>query len=444
MPDSTELPRDPASGPDSPRDSTRNPAQDSPVCSHLSILVSDPQKQRADQVKASSSYVTYQISTKIDNRPNPAHRRRQLHIADKSKKPTDIIVVHRRYSDFVLLHTVLTQDHPSCIVPPLPDKKVLQYIAGDRFGHSFTQKRCHSLQNFLRRISEHPVLSQSRMLETFLVSSDWDAYRRTLSGTLVANKEEVSDALMNAFKTVHNQSEEFTEIKEKSEKLDHNVSKIDKIFHRVVKRQEAISDDFGKFSQSLRELQELVSDGSESDKALCAKVKTFNEGISQLSYGLRDVSKYLDYEYIVDLKDMEHYIDNVKQTIKLKDQKQIDYEELNDYLTKSINEKNNLVSGYGGSNYFASKLEELAGINQEVARRDKISKLETKIGSLTTEVENAKEVADAFEREVLKEVNIFEGIKTKELKSSLTALADNQIEFYQKMVDTWSKVEQGL
>lgn len=152
----------------------------------------------------------------------------------------------------------------------------------------------------------------------------------------------------------------------------------------------------------------------------------------------------MEYEYIVDLKDLEHYIASVNQTVKLKDQKQIDYEELSDYLTRSINEKNNLISGYGGGNFFTSKLEELAGINQEAARREKISKLETKIASLTSEVDSAKEVADAFEREVLKEVGIFEDIKTKELKSSLASLADSQIEFYRQMVDTWTRVEEGL
>lgn len=407
----------------------------------LNIIVSDPQKQRGEQA-ALSSYVTYQISTKTANASYHKNHRKQNY--DKKDGEEEIIVVHRRYSDFLLLYNILNNDHPTCIVPPLPDKKVFQYIAGDRFSNSFTQKRCHSLQNFLRRISSHPVLSQSGILETFLVSNDWDAYRKSLAGSVNGAKEEVSEVFMNAFKSVHNQSEEFVEIKEKSEKLDHNVSKIDKIFHRVVKRQESISEDYGKLNASLQELQELVTTDTQEDSDLRNKIKVFNDGISQLSYGMRDLGKFIDYEYIVDLKDMEHYIDSMKQLIKLKDQKQIDYEELSDYLTRSINEKNNLISGYGGGNFFTSKLEELAGINQEASRREKITKLETKITSLTSEVDNAKKVADAFEQEALKEVSIFEEIKTKELKQSLTSLADNHIHFYQKMVDTWSKIEESL
>ncbi|AAS51300.1 ACR074Wp [Eremothecium gossypii ATCC 10895] len=399
------------------------------------IIVSDPQKQRGDK-SSSGSYVTYQISSK------PATE------GDKRSGEDDITVVHRRYSDFVLLYQILANDYPACIVPPLPDKKVLNYL--DRFSQSFTQKRCHSLQNFLQRLAQHPVLSQSKILHTFLVSSDWDAYQKSLAETVgnLSNKEELTETIMNAFKSVHSQSDEFVEIKEKSGKLDHNVSKIDKLFHRVVKKQEAIAEDYGKLGLSLRELQELVTTGDDRNSEvgnLGTKIKTFNEGMAQLSYSLRDLSRYIDYEYIIDLRDMEDYIDSMKQLIKLKDQKQIDYEELSDYLTRSINEKNNLISGYGsGSNFFKSKLEEFTGINQEAARREKISKLESKVQALTTEVENAKKVADAFEKEALKEVEIFEQIKTRELKRSLTTLADHHIEFYQKMVNTWSKIEESL
>ncbi|AMD22172.1 HGL168Cp [Eremothecium sinecaudum] len=410
------------------------------LCDEWNILVSDPQKQRGVRSSASSSsFVTYQISLKAIGSK-----------ATGSDSDDNITVVYRRYSDFVLLHQVLVSDHTACIVPPLPDKKVLNYIAGDRFSQAFTQKRCHSLQNFLQRLGQHPKLSQSKIFYIFLTSPDWDTYRRNLAGVgSTSNKEEVSEVIMNAFKSVHNQSDEFAEIKERSDKLDHNVTKIDKLFHRVVKKQESIAEDYSRLGNSLLALQELSLSPSEANgynpNALGEKIKIFNEGMSQMSYSLRDLSKYIEYEYIVDLRDMEHYIDSVKQMIKLKDQKQIDYEELSEYLARSVNEKNNLISGYGsGSNFFKSKLEELAGINQEAARREKIYKLESKVQSLTLEVSRAKVVADAFEKEALKEVDVFEQIKTRELKKSLTMLADHHIGFYEKMVNTWSKIEEAL
>lgn len=419
---------------------------------YLNILVSDPQKHKGTEQlgSSSSSYITYQVSTKTNN----PRFHQYFHKSDDGDNDSDqIIVVHRRYSDFFILHQILSNDNPTCIIPPLPDKKFFNYISGDRFSHSFTQKRCHSLQNFLQRISKHYKLSQCRILEIFLANSDWDSYRKNISSSISNlntnnNTDEVTDAFMNAFKTVHNQSEEFMEIKEKMCKLDHNITKIDKLSHRLVKRQESIVEDYGKLNLNLNELQELVTPRDNDplvSHGLSHQIQIFSEGISQLSYGLRELNRSLDYEYIVDLKDMEHYIDSMKQLIKLKDQKQIDFEELCDYLTRSINEKNNLISGYGvGSNFLKSKLEEFAGINQEASRREKITKLESKISSLTAEVENAKEVSDAFEKATLMEVEIFERIKTEELKNSLNSLADWHIRFYEKMVSTWSKIEQSL
>ncbi|CCF58321.1 hypothetical protein KAFR_0E01670 [Kazachstania africana CBS 2517] len=395
----------------------------------LEIIVSDPQKRTGDQ---GTSYVSYQISTKTDN---PSYHKYN----DDTKT---IIVVHRRYSDLLLLHDILSNEYPTCIIPPLPDKKVFQYIAGDRFSQRFTQKRCHSLQNFLRRISLHPILSRSNILEIFLVSNEWDTYKKSFVANLPTNKEEVTDAFMNAFKAVNIQSEEFLEIKEKNDKLDHTISKLDSIYHKVVKKHDSISEDYAKLGTSIQDLTELVS-GSNNDN-LSKKLKVFNDGITQLSYGLNDLNKFLDFEYLVDLKDLEHYIESMRQLLKLKDQKQIDYEELSEYLTKSIKERDNLIAGYGSSNFLTNKLEELAGINQEAARREKINKLEIKITSLGTELEVAKKVADAFEQETLKEVSHFDGIKTKELKESLGNLADEHIKFFEKMLDTWTEVDKDL
>ena len=216
------------------------------------------------------------------------------------------------------------------LVPPLPDKKVFNYLSGDRFSYPFTQKRCHSLQTFLHRLSNHPTLRNSRILDTFLTSSDWDVYRRSLTGQISSG--EVSDVLINAFKHVNRQRDEFVEIKERSDKLDHNLTHLDSLFHKCVKKMDFIGDDLNKLQSSLSGLQELCCDEQDLSNGL----KSFNDGIMQLSYALRDLNLYIDFEYNVDIKDMIHYIEALKQLIRLKDQKLIDYEELSEYLTRSI------------------------------------------------------------------------------------------------------------
>lgn len=419
----------------------------------LEIRVSDPQKKSGDH-GTTGAYVSYQISTKTNNPSYHKSKGSNVSDSDNSKPMMErIIVVHRRYSDLLLLHEILANDHATCIIPPLPDKKVFQYIAGDRFSQRFTQKRCRSLQNFLRRIAYHPILSQSNVLKMFLMSDDWESYRKNIAGALPSNKDEVTDAFMNAFKSVHIQNEAFVEIKDKNDKLDHTITKLDKIFHKIVKKNDTISEDYSKLGTNLQDLNELVSNNKNigkdevknlDDKQLSQNLKIFTDGIIQLSYGLSDLNKYLDYEYLVDLKDLEHYINSMRQLVKLKDQKQIDYEELSEYLTKSVKTRDNLISGYVGSNFFTNKIEEFTGINQDSSRREKISKLENKINSLNIELESAKKIADAFEKETLKEVNLFEETKTQELKGSLGSLADHHIKFYEKMLDTWTDIDSNL
>lgn len=304
----------------------------------------------------------------------------------------------------------------------------------------FTAKRASNLNRFLNRISLHPILKRSKIYHIFLESHDWNSYKSSLKLRnpleSTSASDGLSDVFINAFKSANSQSKEFMEIKERSDKLDENISKIDKIFTKILKRQQDLEQDYYDFSLQIKKLAEL-------EPELQKNFLKFSEGLSALSDGFRNLKTFLDNDYIISLKDLEHYITSIKNLLKLKDQKQIDYEALNEYLVKSIHDKETLLAG-GGSNFFTNKFEELAGVNHEVARREKILKLEKKIENLTKEVANAKTVVDSFEKQALKEIQYFENIKSIELKETLGDLADNNIDFYKKLIDEWSRIEHDL
>lgn len=349
--------------------------------------------------------------------------------------------MRRRFSDFYFLYQVLLSDFPACAIPPLPDKLRLEYIKGDRFGSEFTLKRAASLNRFLKRISLHPVLKRSKIYHIFLESHDWNSYKlnlrvKTNSDSSSAG-EGLSDVFMNAFKSASVQSKEFQEIKERSDKLDENISKIDRIFNKILKRYSDLEIDYQDFSLQIKKLAEL-------EPELEIPFLSFSDGLNSLSVGFANLKEFLDNEYIISLKDLEHYITSIKNLLKLKDQKQIDYEALTEYLNKSITDKNNLLTGGGSSNFFTNKFEELTGVNHEVARREKLSKLEKKIENLTGEVENAKKVVESFEKQTIHEIQYFENIKSVELKNTLGDLADNNIEFYKNLIEKWTKIEKEL
>lgn len=387
---------------------------------YIRSSVVSPQKETDGQ----NAFISYLIQTETNN---PVFQKLKFN-------------VRRRFSDFYFLYQVLLNDYPACAIPPLPDKQRLEYLKGDRFSLEFTAKRASSLNRFLNRISLHPVLKRSKIYQIFLESHDWNSYKTSLKfkNTLDSSSatDGISDVFINAFKSANSQSKEFMELKERSDKLDENISKIDKIFTKILKRQQDLEQDYFDFSLQIKKLADL-------EPELQKDFAKFADGLNSLSDGFRDLKTFLDNDYIISLKDLEHYITAIKNLLKLKDQKQIDYEVLNEYLIKAVHDRETLLAG-GGSNFFTNKFEELAGVNHEVARKEKISKLERKIQDLTKEVDSAKKLVDSFEKQAFNEIQYFENIKSIELKDTLGDLADNNISFYKNLIEKWSNIEHDL
>ena len=81
--------------------------------------------------------------------------------------------VRRRYRDFLWLRGQLTSTFPGAMVPPLPPVDKL-YKGEDRFSAQFIQRRQAGLELFLRRVADHPALTTSTDLKTFLDAKVWE------------------------------------------------------------------------------------------------------------------------------------------------------------------------------------------------------------------------------------------------------------------------------
>ena len=88
------------------------------------------------------------------------------------------IVVERRYNDFLWLADVLKAENEDCLIPELPKKK-----AAGRFSDVFIESRRKALEEFLNKIADHLVLSQSSHFETFLVAPEDSFYAAKLRTT---------------------------------------------------------------------------------------------------------------------------------------------------------------------------------------------------------------------------------------------------------------------
>ena len=72
--------------------------------------------------------------------------------------------------------------------------------------------------------------------------------------------------------------------------------------------------------------------------------------------------------------------------MKLRDQKQVDFEELSEYLQGALTEKENLEStgkgSTGISSYLREKVDYIKNVDQEQAKKERLRKLKSKISEV--------------------------------------------------------------
>ncbi|KAF2772020.1 hypothetical protein EJ03DRAFT_307536 [Teratosphaeria nubilosa] len=354
--------------------------------------------------------------------------------------------VRRRFTDFLFLYKTLAAEYPQCAVPPLPDKHNMAYVRGDRFGPDFTSRRAHSLQRFLKRLTLHPVLRRATLLALFLESSDWNAVmrsrpRRGMSGSDGGSSvlENWTEGFMNAFTKPHKTDKRFQDVNERAKKLDDDLRTVSKTVARVGKREADLENDYTELATQFQKLAAL-------EPGVQDELTKFATSVQQTSEGWKALKEHTDQDYLESLNDMESYITAVKALLKTREQKQLDFEGLTEYLNKNAQERDTIAShgSVGASGFLRQKIEDVRGVDPESSRRERQRKLEVQISRLTTEVEAAKKTTEAFDEEVVKEVNDFERIKAAEFHDTLGGLADANIAFFQGNIEIWERFIQDM
>ncbi|CAK7201322.1 intercellular trafficking and secretion [Sporothrix eucalyptigena] len=290
------------------------------------------------------------------------------------QKPT--VSVRRRFTDFLYLYNSLSKDYPACAVPPIPDKQRMVRVTGDRFGPDFTNRRAYSLQRFLFRLSLHPVLRRAPLLHNFLESGEWNATMRSHSvrvsssdggsygagagsgggsgggsgseqGVTGSMFDAFADSFINVFTKVHRLDRRFVEVREKSDRLDEDLNHVEKVVARVVRRESDLESDLKDLAEQFQKLITLEPGVEDAVRAFAASVEDTAAGLR----GLREIT---DQDYLSSLRDMVAYSGSLKNLLKAREQKQLDYEQLTEYLNKSTADRDHLAMTSGG--YYHSGL----------------------------------------------------------------------------------------
>jgi sorting nexin-4 len=246
--------------------------------------------------------------------------------------------------------------------------------------------------------------------------------------------------MLNAFSKVHKPDKRFIEVTERLAKLDEDLSHIEKIIARVARRQNDLESDYSDLASNIRKFCPL-------EPAIEAPLQTFAGCVDETSRGWKNLKDHTDQNYLGSLRDMEAYISSVKSLLKTREQKQLDFEGLTEYLQKASAERDILASSnpYAHSNslnpttFFKNKLEDIRGVDHETARRDRARKLELKIEELNREVDSSKGTSEMFDEQVVREVADFERIKGVEFRDSLGGLATANMGYYESVIETWER-----
>lgn len=253
--------------------------------------------------------------------------------------------------------------------------------------------------------------------------------------------DSLSDTLLNAFTKVRKPDERFLEVRDSLDKFEESLVAIERTESRIRTRLGDLANDYEDFATSVQGLGFLES-------GITEPLARYEQSLLDFSSSLRSTTFVSTEAFLNELHSLINYAHAFRTLLKLRDQKQLDFEELSAYLSNLSNERDRLSNGYstaqGITSYFKERVENLRGGDADVSREGKMRKLDTKIKELQDAVGAAHDTSVAFDDEVLREHRVFQAAKRAELKELLKSLADGHIAHYKKAMDDMHRCQPYL
>jgi len=231
-------------------------------------------------------------------------------------------------------------------------------------------------------------------------------------------------------------------MRENVDKFEDSLSTSERIWNRVRSRTTDLTADYHDLAVAVQGLGFLES-------GITDQLNHFSNTLLEFSALLRHTTQNTIDPFLVHLHSLLSYSHAHRAVLKLRDQKQLDLEELTEYLSGVTAERDRLSaiigghagsSGLGLSGYLRDKMDAIRGADDDRSRVEKMKKLDAKIKELTEAVTTAHETSDTFSNETLREQATFQFAKEAEMKEMLSNLADGQIELYRNAMEEWDRI----
>jgi len=231
-------------------------------------------------------------------------------------------------------------------------------------------------------------------------------------------------------------------MRENVDKFEESLSTSERLWNRVRTRSTDLTADYHDLAVAVQGLGFLES-------GITDQLNHFSNTLLEFSALLRHTTQNTTDPFLIHLHSLLSYSHAHRAVLKLRDQKQLDLEELTEYLSGVTAERDRLsaiISGHAGSSglglsaYLRDKMDAIRGADDDRSRVEKMRKLDAKIKELTEAVTTAHETSDTFSNETLCEQTTFQYAKEAEMKEMLGNLADGQIEFYRSAMEEWDRI----
>ena len=361
----------------------------------LFVSVADPIKQ----VHSMETFISYKVTTNTT----------------RSTYDSTQYEVQRRYQDFVRLREKIEEEFPTFVIAPLPAKFVVKGML-DRFSHEFTETRCIALNNFLQRLVNHPLVSFSDHLKSFLTSEHYT----------VAGKPGLLARMSGSLKWSSIANPEYDEIGEAATMFGEKLGVVDRINERILSEKKEYLNEmkefiptFSSWGEVEKEPIETVMESVKDSLSLCMDEMNENIGISER-------------KVIPTIKEYLLYVENIKQVLKRRNDFQYRFEKVDEELKARKNEKENLSKSDQSRSFMGRTAEQ------------KEEKLVEQIKDLTNQREKLNDDLTKANTNFQADYDRWKQQKLKDNLCMMSTFASAQVAYHDNCLGAWETILPSL
>ncbi|XP_056445189.1 sorting nexin-4-like [Gadus chalcogrammus] len=341
----------------------------------------------------------------------------------------------RRYSEFEILRSYLLVTYPAVVVSPLPEKRaefVWHKLSADNMDPDFVERRRVGLENFLQRVTSHPVLSHDSILYQFLTEEQ--GWKEAVSDTGFQDKADSRLRALSATFRVRNPDRRFVEMKHYSDELQSHTSQLLRARARVADRLYGVYKVHGNYGR-------VFSEWSVLEKQMGDGLQSAGHHMDAYAASIDDILEEAEH-YGDQLKEYLFYAEALRAVCRKHELSQYELELACQDLLSKKQQREELATGSVRTFSLKGMTSKLFGQEAPEQREARLHLLEEQISEGEQAVEERRGECQVHVGGAWVDVQRFRQQKDRDIREALIGYALMQISMCKKGVQMWSNTKE--